>query len=371
MSWLNTNTVQGRFDAVVRAQFLMYSNSANSYPRPGARRGRRRRGETARGACRARARVDRPPVARARDARGAAGYATTAADRDGRAAPAALLHRAGPDARRPRRTGDVTMRCIECEEIELARVRDERPVADAAVPHAALDGFPAGRSPRRPDAPAAAAVRRRRARLGLRAEGARVGVGLGVGRSGGGRADQNCLVLLYLAGGNDGLNTLVPNGAADYAAYAIARAAPSTALQGPTAGGRVGSMPLAGDGGAAAGVRQRDGLDGRRRGQRRPSFGLDTLYADGTRGPSMLAVDAGGRREEVQPQPLRQLGHLVQGQLRPATSRPAGSAAGSTATARRPTRCRRSRSTPRCRSRSAPRSTPSARSRRCRRWASR
>ncbi len=34
MSWLNTNTVQGRFDAVVRAQFLKYSNNANSYPRP-------------------------------------------------------------------------------------------------------------------------------------------------------------------------------------------------------------------------------------------------------------------------------------------------------------------------------------------------
>jgi len=34
MSWLNTNTVQGRFDAAVRAQFLMYSNNANSYPRP-------------------------------------------------------------------------------------------------------------------------------------------------------------------------------------------------------------------------------------------------------------------------------------------------------------------------------------------------
>jgi uncharacterized protein (DUF1800 family) len=34
MSWLNTNTVQGRFDAVLRAQFLKYSNNANSYPRP-------------------------------------------------------------------------------------------------------------------------------------------------------------------------------------------------------------------------------------------------------------------------------------------------------------------------------------------------
>jgi uncharacterized protein (DUF1800 family) len=34
MAWLNTNTVQGRFDAVLRAQFLKYSNNANSYPRP-------------------------------------------------------------------------------------------------------------------------------------------------------------------------------------------------------------------------------------------------------------------------------------------------------------------------------------------------
>jgi uncharacterized protein (DUF1800 family) len=34
MSWLNTNTVQGRFDAVLRAQFLKYSGSTSSYPRP-------------------------------------------------------------------------------------------------------------------------------------------------------------------------------------------------------------------------------------------------------------------------------------------------------------------------------------------------
>ncbi len=40
------------------------------------------------------------------------------------------------------------MRCIECEEIELARVRDERPAQTLPIPYAALDGFPAGRSPR-------------------------------------------------------------------------------------------------------------------------------------------------------------------------------------------------------------------------------
>ena len=32
LSWLNSNTVQARFDAVVRVQFLKYSNAANGYP---------------------------------------------------------------------------------------------------------------------------------------------------------------------------------------------------------------------------------------------------------------------------------------------------------------------------------------------------
>jgi uncharacterized protein (DUF1800 family) len=36
MSWLNTNTVQGRFDAIIRAQFLLYSASTSSYPRAAA-----------------------------------------------------------------------------------------------------------------------------------------------------------------------------------------------------------------------------------------------------------------------------------------------------------------------------------------------
>ena len=40
------------------------------------------------------------------------------------------------------------MRCIECEEIELARVSDARPSQTMPVPYAALDGFPAGRTPR-------------------------------------------------------------------------------------------------------------------------------------------------------------------------------------------------------------------------------
>ena len=77
MSWLNTNTVQGRFDAVLRAQFLLYSNNANSYPRPalvevdGGRARPRRRWSSAR--------TPRPAaVAGPGHPRGAARYARTA-----------------------------------------------------------------------------------------------------------------------------------------------------------------------------------------------------------------------------------------------------------------------------------------------------
>ena len=39
------------------------------------------------------------------------------------------------------------MRCIECEEIELARVRDERPEQTLDDPACGAGRLPAGRSP--------------------------------------------------------------------------------------------------------------------------------------------------------------------------------------------------------------------------------
>ena len=39
------------------------------------------------------------------------------------------------------------MRCIDCEEIELARVRDELPSEILDIPHAALAGELRGRAP--------------------------------------------------------------------------------------------------------------------------------------------------------------------------------------------------------------------------------
>lgn len=176
------------------------------------------------------------------------------------------------------------MRCIECEEIELARVRDERPTQTLPVPHAALDGFPAGRRP-------GDLTRRRLLQFGVAGLASVYGPkALGwesVWESVAAEAalDQNCLVLLYLAGGNDGLNTLVPAGAADYSAYVAARAAIHR-LQGPSVDGRIGSRPLAGAAGdllAFANVTVS--------GDNGDSRGLDTLYADDALAV-MPAVDA-------------------------------------------------------------------------------
>jgi uncharacterized protein (DUF1501 family) len=187
------------------------------------------------------------------------------------------------------------VRCIECEEIELARVSDARPSQTMEIPYAALDGFPAGRS-------AGALTRRRLLQFGVAGLASVYGPkALGwesVWESVAAEAapsSDNCLVLLYLAGGNDGLNTLVPNGAADYSAYVDARAAIHR-LQGASAGGVVGSAPLAGFAGqhlAFSNVMVSTAGGG----DNGDVHGLDTLYGDGSGGPGsdlavMPAVDA-------------------------------------------------------------------------------
>src|SRR4051794_24386076 len=114
------------------------------------------------------------------------------------------------------------MRCIECEEIELARVRDQRAEQQLPIPYAALDGFPAGRS-------RSELTRRRLLQWGVAGMASVYGakqlgwdqVWEAVAHA---EATTNkCLVLLYLAGGNDGLNVVMPSGGADYDAYRTAR----------------------------------------------------------------------------------------------------------------------------------------------------
>jgi uncharacterized protein (DUF1501 family) len=186
------------------------------------------------------------------------------------------------------------IRCIECEEIELARVHDARPTQMLPVPHAALDGFPAGREP-------SALTRRRLMQFGVAGMASVYGPKVlgwdSIWESVAAEASAstgNCLLLLYLAGGNDGLNALVPNDAPDYAVYESARKIIKR-RQGPTADGVVGSKALPGNAPLALAnvmVSQNhggaNGVD---------DLGQDMLYGDGSGGAGsdlaiMPAVDA-------------------------------------------------------------------------------
>ncbi len=102
-----------------------------------------------------------------------------------------------------------------------------------------------------------------------------------------GASPANQVVMIFLNGGNDGLNTIVPVG--EHAAYQAARPGlyraqgPST----PGAGGRVGSTVMPGTGGAHAWANV--GVSGT--GNNNDTKGFDTLYGDGSGGPgSDLAV---------------------------------------------------------------------------------
>src|SRR3954465_2895938 len=140
------------------------------------------------------------------------------------------------------------MRCIECEEIELARVRDARPVQTLAIPWAAMGGSPAGRSP-------SALTRRRLLQWGVAGMAAVYGakqlgfeqVWESVAAAAETASTDKCRVLLYLAGGNDGLNAVLPSGGADYDAYVPSRPALHRG-QGASTATLVGSKPLPGPG---------------------------------------------------------------------------------------------------------------------------
>jgi uncharacterized protein (DUF1501 family) len=185
------------------------------------------------------------------------------------------------------------VRCIECEEIELARVSDARPSQKMPVPYAALDGFPNGRTPRE-------LTRRRLLQWGVAGMASIYGAKeLGWNTiwetvAEANAADEKCLVLLYLAGGNDGLNVLIPNENVDWESYRLSRPEIHR-LRGPSEGSRVGSMPLPGPGGAALAFANVVVSGAGNNGD--ALYGLDTLYGNGSGGAGsdlavMPAVDA-------------------------------------------------------------------------------
>src|SRR4051794_1854069 len=147
------------------------------------------------------------------------------------------------------------MRCIECEEIELARVSDAASSQTLPIPYEALDGFPAGRS-------STDLTRRRLLQWGVAGFASVYGAKtLGFEEIWASVAEaaeagpNNALVLIYLAGGNDGLNVVMPNGASadlsvveQYNAYQAAR--PFIFRRVGASDTRVGSKPLTGSGDA-------------------------------------------------------------------------------------------------------------------------
>src|SRR3954453_18896967 len=191
------------------------------------------------------------------------------------------------------------MRCIECEEIGLARVRDQRPGQTLPIPFAALDGFPAGREPRD-------LTRRRLLQWGVAGlatvYGTKELVWDQVWDSVAAAAEapaQNALVLIYLAGGNDGLNVIMPNGQSTdttvqqhWSAYQDAR--PFIGRQAGPSGTKVGSTPLQGPGDATHLAFANSTVSGAAN-NGDANFGFDTLYGDGALNSHlavMPAVDA-------------------------------------------------------------------------------
>jgi uncharacterized protein (DUF1501 family) len=151
--------------------------------------------------------------------------------------------------------GGNPARCVECEEIELANVHDARPSQILPIPRMALAGFPEGRSP-------AALTRRRLLQFGA-AGFASVYAPRVLGwesvwesavADAAGSPPPKALVLLYLAGGQDGLNVIVPSSGTDYAAY-VAKRPMIHRGQGPSTSGAnalVGSTIVPGTGGNLA-----------------------------------------------------------------------------------------------------------------------
>ena len=212
MSWLNTNTVQGRFDLIARLQILKYSQLLRRRDRTTSTPTRR---ATPR-ACVRRARTTsrEPPVAVAATTAAIVSYATadaaaaqtTSGEHHGAAARFYALQ--AHDARRPRRTGDVTCAASNAKRSSSPasatsgrgrRCRSRTPRSTASRPAAAPSDL----------------TRPRLLQWGVAGFASVYGaqelgfeeVWESVAEAAEAPPDKR-LVLLYLAGGNDGLNVV-------------------------------------------------------------------------------------------------------------------------------------------------------------------
>ena len=180
---------------------------------------------------------------------------------------------------------DATTRCTDCEAVELATVQDRHASQLLPIPRLAMAGFADGRDP-------AALTRRRLMQFGAAGIASvyapRVLGWQSVWESVVAEATPipNAVVMLYLAGGQDGMNVIVPNSTADYALYSQMRPLIGR-VQGPSGGGKVGSLPVPTTGGALAFAAPTVSSTGG--GDNGDTHGFDTLYGTGNGGPRSRA----------------------------------------------------------------------------------
>ena len=178
---------------------------------------------------------------------------------------------------------------------------------------------------------------------------------------------QRSLVVVYLNGGNDGLNCFVPASAPEYAKYQALRPTIARVLGDGMGGDRSARRSC-----PAPAARWRSPTSSS---PARAPTATATPRASTRSTATAPAARARISRSSRPPTTTRPTARTSRAAttgspVRSRSCRPAGWAAGSTSTARRRTRCRRSRSTPTCPSRSAPRRRPCARSKGCRASAS-
>ena len=182
--------------------------------------------------------------------------------------------------KKPQTTEMNALKCADCARSD-SRVTDLRPTSQVEIPLEAIAGFPDG-----PPRTKSGLSRRSFLRGGI------VGVASvysmthlswdsiwnAAAAEAAGPANK-ALVCIYLNGGNDGLNTIVPVSSGQYSAYAAQRSNIARVL-GPSGGGSVGTTVMGGTGSTLAFANP--GVSGV--GNNGDTKGFDTLYGDGSGG---------------------------------------------------------------------------------------
>jgi uncharacterized protein (DUF1501 family) len=174
------------------------------------------------------------------------------------------------------------LRCADCARSD-SLVRGVEPTSRISIPAEALAGFPDG-VPRPPAGPHSRRTFLLGSAIGMASIYSAAHLSWeAVWDAASARAatpsNDTILVCIYLNGGNDGLNAIVPVSSSQYPGYVSQRSNIARVL-GPSGGGKVGTTVMGGTGGSLAFANPL--VSGT--GNNGATVGLDTLYGDGSGG---------------------------------------------------------------------------------------